>query len=67
MRTCQNACVSRWIAAASFVLLVTVLPEVASGFGLRPLRTVWPTPWASTACGGSGLSGSGGSSTCNGR
>ena len=64
MRTWQQRVRVAVIAAASFVLLVTVLPEVASGFGLRSLENRLADT-ASTACGGSGSSGSG-SSTCNG-
>ena len=51
------------IGLASFVLLVTVLPEVASGIGLNGLGARLATP---VTCGssGSGSSGSGSSSQC---
>jgi hypothetical protein len=52
------------IAAASFVILVTVLPQVASGFGLRSLENRLESTTA-TSCSGSGSSaGSGSSSSC---
>ena len=49
------------IAGASFVLLVTVLPEVASAIGLGPLANRLAS---SSSCSSSGSSGSGSSSTC---
>jgi hypothetical protein len=53
------------IAAASFVLLVTVLPQVASGFGLNSLEHRLADT-AATSCGssGSGSGSSGSSSSC---
>jgi len=48
------------IATASFVLLVTVLPQVASGIGLHALGARLA---ASTPCGSGGSSGSGSSSS----
>ncbi len=65
MRTWQQRIRVAVIAAASFVLLVTVLPEVASGFGLRSLENRLGNT-ASMACGSSGGSSgsSGSSSTC---
>ncbi len=61
MKTWQRRMRVIVIAAASFILLVTVLPEVASGFGLRSLANRLDGP-AATSCGSSGSSGS--SSTC---
>jgi hypothetical protein len=68
MRTWQKRARVVVIAAASFVLLVTVLPEVASGFGLRSLENRL-TSSAATSCSGSGSgsgssAGSGSSSKC---
>ncbi len=57
MRTWQQRVRVAVIAAASFVLLVTVLPELASGFGFRSLenRLANTTPWrAAVQAGGSG-------------
>jgi hypothetical protein len=62
MRTWQRRMRVIVIAAASFVLLVTVLPEVASAFGLRSLENRLAST-AATSCSGSGSSGSSGSSS----
>jgi len=55
------------VAVAAFVILVTVLPQVASGIGLGGLanRLSASTP-CSGSSGGSGSSGSSGSSCCSG-
>ena len=63
MRTWQQRIRVVVIAAASFVLLVTVLPEVASAFGFRALENRLADT-ASMTCGSSGSSGGSGSSTC---
>jgi hypothetical protein len=62
MRTWQQRLRVALIAAASFVLLVTVLPELASGLGFRSLENRLAGTNAMGCSGSSG--GSGSSSTC---
>ena len=69
MKTWQQRTRAIVIALASFVLLVTVLPEIASGLGLTPLGNRLATTTAMSCSGSPGdpRHGSSSSTCCPGR